>query len=133
RWGREKRQRDSGENRQRGSKARQSRAAPPVERGRASPAGDARRCGWSGNSRRPGEPPSCHPAACSPAPPPLSPFLTIQLSGHAPLAASCLALEEQRLARHRRHGCRLEWLGDEERRLRPPAGEEALGVGGEEE
>mgnify|MGYP003335068203 CR=1 FL=1 len=43
-----------------------------------------------------------------------------------------LTLEEQHLADDCRYGCRLERLGDQERRLRTLAGEEALRIGGDE-
>src|SRR5262245_240168 len=57
----------------------------------------------------------------------------LQLRRNAPIAAFGRALEEQRLARHRRDRRRLERLGDQERRLGPLAGEEALGIGGDED
>ena len=44
----------------------------------------------------------------------------------ADLAAAGALLEEQRLADHRRDVGRLERLGDQEGRLRPLAGQEAL-------
>src|SRR5262245_53233485 len=47
-------------------------------------------------------------------------------------AVARVALEEQRLAGNRRHHRRLERFRDQERRLRPLAGEEALGIGGDE-
>src|SRR5215217_3705568 len=48
-------------------------------------------------------------------------------------AALGLALEEQGLADDRRDGGRLKRLGDQEGRLRSFSGEEALGIGGDED
>src|SRR5262249_32085936 len=67
-------------------------------------------------------------ANATPAPPP-----ALQLRRNAPIAAFGRALEKQRLARHRRDRRRLERLGDQERRLGPLAGEEALGIGSDED
>src|SRR5262245_19023607 len=66
--------------------------------------------------------------ASLPSPPP-----ALQLRRNAPIASFGGALEEQRLARHRRDRRRLERLGDKKRRLGPLTGEEALGIGGDED
>src|SRR5205823_13890634 len=115
---------------------RGSGSAPPRRRGRASAAGHARgrRCGR--HSRRLGEPPAREPTPTRPC---SAPALTARLRadfptsrGDAPLAALGGTLEEQRLAGNRRHGGRLERLGDEEGGLGSLAGQEALGIGGDE-
>src|SRR5262249_47327583 len=56
-----------------------------------------------------------------------------QLRGDPSLAALGRAVEEWGLARHRRNRRRLERLGDQERRLGPLAGQETLGIGGDED
>src|ERR1022692_5352238 len=48
-------------------------------------------------------------------------------------ALTRLAPEEQRLARHGGDDRKLKRLGDEECRLRPLSGQEALGIGGDED
>src|SRR5215510_15594824 len=53
-------------------------------------------------------------------------------SACAPLAPSRIAFEEQSLTQHRGHGRGLKRLGNQEGRLRPLAGEEALGIGSDE-
>src|SRR6476646_1184063 len=58
---------------------------------------------------------------------------TICSGGGANFAASRALLEEQGLADHRRHICRLEWLGDQEGRLRTLASEEALRISRDED
>ena len=50
----------------------------------------------------------------------------------ASLAPPCVALKEQCLAQYRRHRGRLEWFGNEERRLWPLASQETLRIGGNE-
>src|SRR6202162_3761182 len=56
-----------------------------------------------------------------------------KLCARLPLTRTRLASEEQRLAGNGRHDRELERLGDQERRLRSLAGEEALGIGGDED
>src|ERR1700689_724201 len=50
-----------------------------------------------------------------------------------PRALMGLAPEEQRLANHRGNHRQLERLGDEERRLRPLSGQEALWIGSDKD
>src|SRR3984885_2200642 len=56
-----------------------------------------------------------------------------RLRGRLPLARPRLAAKEQRLAGDGGNHRQLKRLGDEERRLRPLSGEEALGISGDED
>src|SRR5262249_56752216 len=87
--------------------------------------------GWG--ARPPPTPPSHHRPRRRRRYRRLPPPAALQLCRDAPVAAFGRALEEQRLARHRRDRRWLERLGDQERRLGPLTGQEALGIGGDED
>ena len=73
-----------------------------------------------------------NPARLSSAPDRTQIYANPQSGRRLRRAVARVALEEQRLARHRRHHGGLERFGDQERRLGALAGQEALRIGGDE-